>query len=100
MRRNKKNDCLDAYRVYYFSTNIDDYFFGKQNLTDNQKDANSNLIYDRYIDNPEEYRNMIEEEFCVPGNYIETWEYAKTNNNSLSRCTNFNKFFTEIIDKL
>lgn len=117
IRRNKKkNDCLDVlynldkinygnqgtipYRVYYFSTNIDDYFFGDQNLTDEQKEAKSNLICDRYIDDTEGYRNMIEEDFCAPGNYIETWEYAKNDNNSLSRCSNFNKFFTEIIDKL
>lgn len=117
IRRNKKKvDCLEVlynldkinygtqgtipYRVYYFSTNIDDYFYGEQNLTDEEKEAKSNLIYDRYIDDPEGYRNMIEEDFCAPGNYIETWEYAKIDNNSLSRCSNFNKFFTEIIDKL
>lgn len=88
------------YRVYYFSTNIDDYFFGEQNLTDEEKERYSNFIYDRYIDNCEEYRNAIERDFCVPGNYIETWQYVKIDNNSLSRCTNFNKFFTEIIDKL
>lgn len=87
------------YRIYYFSTNIDDYFFEKQNLTNEQKKANSNLISDRYEDNPDEYRTIFEEMYCVSGNYIEKWEYAKIKNNSLSRCTNFNKFFTEIIDR-
>lgn len=87
------------YRIYYFSTNIDDYFFEKQNLTNEQKKANSNLISDRYEDNPDEYRTIFEEMYCVSGNYIEKWEHAKIKNNSLSRCTNFNKFFTEIIDR-
>lgn len=115
-RNRKKSACLDIlcntdsieygtygtipYRVYYFSTNIDDYFFGKQNSNVDEKTSDSDLIYDRYIDNPEEYRRMIEENYCVSGNYIETWEYIKEDNNSLSRCTNFDKFFTDIIDKL
>lgn len=117
IRRNKqKIDCLEVlynldkinygtqgtipYRVYYFSTNIDDYFYGKQNLTDEEKRIKSNLIYDRYVADHEGYRNMIEKEYCVPGNYIETWQYVKIDNNSLSRCSNFDKFFTEVIDKL
>lgn len=49
-RNKKKVDCLNVlynidsvnhgtlpYRVYYFSTNIDDYFYGKQNLTTEEK---------------------------------------------------------------
>lgn len=117
IRRNRKKiDCLEVlynldmikygnktetpYRVYYFSTNIDDFFFGEQNLTDLQKETNSNLISNNYIDDPEGYRNFIEENYCVSGDYFQTWEYVKIDNNSLSRCTNFNKFFTEIIDKL
>lgn len=117
IRRNKKKtECLNVlynmnkisfetnasipYRIYYFSTNIDDYFFDKQNLTDEDKIAYSNLISDRYLDDAEEYRRRLEEDFCAPGNYIETWQYAKVDTNSLSRCTNFNKFFTEILDRL
>lgn len=114
-RNKKKVDCLNVlfkldkinygtkgtlpYRIYYFSTNIDDYFFGKQNLSNDEKKANSNLISDLYIDNPEGYRTLIEDNYCTLGSYIETWEYVKKGNNSLSRCTNFNKFFTEIVDK-
>ncbi len=115
-RNQKKVSCLEVlhklnkinygtkgmipYRIYYFSTNIDDYFFNNQNCSNEQKINNSDLIHDKYIDNPEEYRHMIESNSCVPGSYDETWEYIKIENNSLSRCTNFNKFFIEIIDKI
>ncbi len=115
-RNNKKAKCLDVlynlkeinygtlktipYRVYYFSTNIDDYFYGNQNATDEEKKEYSNAISDKYVNCPNEYRNMIERLYCVKGNYFETWDFVKKNNQSLNRWTNFNKFFTEIIDKL
>lgn len=88
------------YRIYYFSTNIDDYFCGKQNATTREKFIESDFIYNRYYDYPDEYRNFIESNYCSQGTYIDTWEYVKKDYNSLSRCSNFNKFFTEIIDKL
>ena len=48
------------YRIYYFSTNIDDYFCGNQNANTREKFIESDFIYNRYYDYPDEYRNFIE----------------------------------------
>lgn len=96
----KNNKKAFKYRLYYFSTNIDDYFFDKQNCADETKETNSDFIYYRYINEPEEYRDYIENNNATKGNYNETWEHVKQEYNSLSRCTNFDKFFEEIVDKI
>lgn len=115
-RNEQKSECLNVlynlneinygnqrkipYKLYYFSTNIDDYFYDKQNMSDEEKEAKSDLINDTYEDNPEGLRYMLENDNVVKGEYLDTWNYVKEGNNSLSRCTNFNKFFTEVLDKL
>lgn len=88
------------YKLLYFSTNIDDYFFGEQNLSKEEKINQSDEIYDKYKDNPILLKTYIENNNNVDGDFKETWLYARKGLNSLSRCTNFDKFFSDIIDKI
>lgn len=82
------------YFIYYFSCNLEHVLHNKQNLDDNLKSKYSEDFQDEYYENEAEFKNFIQNnDFSVKGDYRATWNFIKTDNNSLKRFSNFGLFF-------
>lgn len=82
------------YNVYYMSCNLEHVLHNIQNADDNVKMELAEKLEDRYYDNPNEFVKFISEsDFTVNKNYDESWEYIKSDLNSLHRHSNFHLFF-------
>lgn len=77
------------YSIYYMSCSLDHVLHNKMNSSDEEKKADSISFGDEY-DNPTAFKEFFNESFIkIPGNYNETWDYAKQGLNSLQRGSNF-----------
>lgn len=88
--------CM-KFSIYYFSCNLDHVLYNKRNLPDNQKSKKAILHSEKYVDNPSEFADFLNEcEFYTGNDYMSTWNYVQKGVNSLKRCTNMyiylNKF--------
>ncbi|MGL5639787.1 MAG: hypothetical protein ACRCW7_10710, partial [Cetobacterium sp.] len=65
-------------------------------VPDNQKRILAEKFNDEYEDNFDEFKAFItNKEFAVNGNYAETWEFIKKDNNSLKRFSNIHLLLKE-----
>jgi hypothetical protein len=82
------------YSMYYFSCNLEHILHNECNIDDVKKNDVADEFADAFYGKEEEFIEFImNEEFAVPGDYKETWEFIKRNNNSLKRHCNFHLFF-------
>ena len=77
------------YRVYYMSCNLEHALYGFLNLSDEEKESFAYEFALRYRDNISEFRNFIStSEFSVMLPYQESWNFIKSDCESLKRHTN------------
>ena len=70
------------------------------NLDDKLKSKYSYDFEDKYYGREEEFKAFISESvFSVKGDYKETWNFIKANNNSLNRFSNFGLFFDRNLEE-
>lgn len=104
-RNNRKKQVMDRlascpkiskipYRIYYFSCNLEHVLHNEINLDDNLKFEYAEKFSDSFYKREREFIDFIkDEEFAVKGNFKETWDFIKIDNNSLNRYTNFHLYF-------
>lgn len=89
------------YRIYYFSSNIDHFLFGKANNSRSKKvsDAKkfSNDFFDEplkmaryFLDHPNAVREMT---------YEQSWDFIQENNNSIQPHTNINLLIEDLLKR-
>jgi hypothetical protein len=85
------------YSIYYFSRNLEHVFHNsKKNLTDEEKVNYADAFADRYSENPSAFVSLLSgNDFTVPGDYRDTWEFISQGTNSLNRYSNFHLLFQE-----
>ena len=77
------------YKIYYMSTNLEHVLHNIQNTTDEEKEKLAFQFLKKYKDNLHEFLDYIcNSSFSVKKDYLESWEFIKNGNNSLSRHTN------------
>jgi len=85
--------------MYYFSCNLEHVLHDEQNLDDNLKSRYSYDFEDKYYGRELEFKSFIQDSiFSVKGDYNETWNFIKSDNNSLNRFSNFGLFFERNIE--
>ncbi|MFS0774836.1 hypothetical protein ABC255_02190 [Neobacillus sp. 3P2-tot-E-2] len=82
------------YSMYYFSCNLEHVLHNECNMDDSKKDEVASEFTDKFFGIEEEFVEFIRnDEFAVPGDYKETWDFIKRDNHSLKRHCNFHLFF-------
>lgn len=77
------------YQVYYMSCNLDHVLYNKLNCTDQEKEDNAYAFAKKYKDNVSGFVSFIvDSDFSVPGEYLDTWTFIKQDKRSLERYTN------------
>lgn len=102
-RNNRKQEVLNIltslnsvfenvpYRVFYFSCNLEHVLHNEREVENRYKVKLSEDFQDRYIDDLDAFIDLIcNSDFSVKGNYKESWNFIKKDNNSIKRFTNFN----------
>ncbi|MBE5961676.1 MAG: hypothetical protein E7256_09895 [Lachnospiraceae bacterium] len=88
------------YSVYYFSSNLEHVLHNKRNLQTQEKDELAMKFEQRFLRDINAFvQEMTESEIAVKGDYEETWEFIKKEENSLKRYTNFGLCLKENKDK-
>ncbi len=84
------------YSIYYFSRNLEHVFHNsRKNLTDEEKVIYADTFADRYSLNPAAFISLLSgNDFTVPGDYRDTWEFISHGTNSLNRYSNFHLLFS------
>lgn len=78
------------YFKFYFSRNLEHALYDKPNATMSEKIALSNEFDKIYREDAEGFYSIMNSMlFAVPNDYIKSWEYILTNDNSINRCSNF-----------
>ncbi|MPW25661.1 hypothetical protein GC105_07645 [Alkalibaculum sp. M08DMB] len=95
---NRLSTCTDIlcipYVMYYFSCNLEHVLHNEINTNSNNKTELAESFSDIYYKKEETFIEFINNiQFAVPGDYKETWDFIKINNNSLKRYSNFHLFF-------
>lgn len=84
------------YSIYFFSSNLDHVLHNNSNLPEDKKDPLATEFAKKYENNPEGFIEFFSNSsFSLKGTYLETWNFIKTDSNSLKRYTNFNLLFSE-----
>ncbi|WP_349674840.1 hypothetical protein [Lacrimispora sp.] len=85
------------YSIYYFSRNLEHIFHNSEkNLTNEEKVNYADTFADRYSSNPSAFLSLLSDnDFTVPGDYRDTWEFISQGTNSLNRHSNFHLLFQE-----
>ncbi len=83
-----------AYKMYYFSCNLEHVLHNEIDVDDDLKEDYAYDFDERYIDNPQNFIDFINSDFAVEGDYKGTWKYLMEENNSLSRASNFHLYFS------
>lgn len=85
------------YRIYYFSRNLEHALHNQiGELTSREKNFLSEQLEDDYYGDPDAFIELLNRpEILVPGSYETTWEFIKTDLNSLHRGSNFAVFFRD-----
>lgn len=85
----KINRSLE-YVLYYFSCNQEHVLHNLIATPDYRKNILAEKFNEKYEEDFEAFKEFIsKEKFAVNGNYSETWEFIKRENNSLKRFSNF-----------
>nr|WP_288828256.1 hypothetical protein [uncultured Clostridium sp.] len=84
------------YSIYYFSRNLEHVFHNsRKNLSDEEKVIYADTFADRYSANPAAFISYLSgNDFTVPGDYRDTWEFISHGTNSLNRYSNFHLLFS------
>lgn len=83
------------YSVYFFSCNLDHVIHGERNLFEKDKYPCADKFRSGIGGSPQRFIDFINTPgIAVQGNYDETWDFIRTECNSLKRHTNFQLFFT------
>jgi hypothetical protein len=95
---NKLHSCTAVsnipYIMYYFSCNLEHVLHNECNVPDDKKDELAEKFSDEFYGKEIEFVEFISnEDFAVSGNFTETWDFIKKENNSLKRHCNFHLFF-------
>lgn len=91
----KINRSLE-YVLYYFSCNQEHVLHNLIDAPDNKKNILAENFNDKYEDDFEAFKEFVSNsEFAVSGDYLETWEFIKRDNNSLKRFSNFHLLLKE-----
>lgn len=78
------------YNVYYMSCNIEHVLFNKMNCLDEEKEILSYKFAMKYKNNISEFISFISNSsFSIKEDYLSSWKFIESNNNSLKRYTNF-----------
>lgn len=82
------------YSLYYFSCNLDHVLHNERNLLERQKYCYAEQFETTFGDSPSTFIDYIKDpKIGVSGDYIQTWDFIRLNNNSLNRFNNFHLFF-------
>lgn len=77
------------YKIYFMSANLDHALYGSLNLTDEEKESKAYDFALQYHDNIPKFRNFItNSDFSVMLPYKESWNFIKSDCESLKRHTN------------
>lgn len=88
------------YRIFYMSCNLDHALYGFLNLSDEEKESYAYNFALCYRNNILEFINFItNSDFSVSLPYKDSWNFIKTDCESLRRHTNLGICFTEPSDK-
>ncbi|WFD10871.1 hypothetical protein [Tepidibacter hydrothermalis] len=106
LRRNEKKSQVEnrlatcpkiagiPYSMYYFSCNLEHVLHDEINMDDSMKMQVAEEFADSFYGKEEEFIEFIKNnEFVVAGDFRETWDFIKRDNNSLKRYCNFHLFF-------
>ena len=85
------------YSIYYFSRNMEHALHNvSSDLTDDQKEELADKFADKYENHPEAFLSFIKSaEIAVPGTYTQTWDYIRSDVNSLQRHSNLQILFEQ-----
>ena len=90
--------CNIPYSVYFLSCNLEHVLHNVQNVLPEEKMKYATSFSDKYVDNIDDFiKFMNSNEIAVNGNYDETWDFIKQNNNSLNRHCNFHLFINKLL---
>lgn len=82
------------YSMYYFSCNLEHVLHNECNMDGDKKEEVASEFADMFYGKEEDFVEFIsKDEFAVPGDYKQTWEFIKRDNHSLKRYSNFHLFF-------
>ena len=77
------------YQAYYMSCNLEHVLHNEMNLTDSEKEKLAFEFAKKYSENLPGFVEYIScSSFCVPGDYLQTWQYVRDGLHSLERHTN------------
>lgn len=84
------------YYMYYFSCNLEHVLHDKCNMYVEIKMEAAEEFSERFYNREYEFIKYISSKiFTVKGDFRETWEFIKQDNNSLQRYSNFHLFFNK-----
>ena len=109
-RNNRKSENLDVicnltkicggikYSAVYMSCNLDHVLFNRLNISDEEKEKLSYEFLDKYSNYIDGFLDFIcNSDFSYKGNFKESWDYIKIDENSLKRKTNLNLCILDIL---
>lgn len=85
------------YTVFYFSCNMDHVMHGNANMNDKDKVSEAESFSDQFCDDSIGFIKFIAHVYPsgIDVNARASWEYIKTESNSLKKCSNFRLFLDE-----
>lgn len=85
------------YSIYYFSRNMEHALHNiSSDLTNDQKEELADKFAEKYEHNPAAFLSFIRSsEIAVPGTYTQTWDYIRSDVNSLQRHSNLQILFEQ-----
>ncbi len=84
------------YKTYYFSCNMEHVLHNKINVPDDMKVKHAKEFEKRYEKREHEFIEFINDsKFAVEGDYTDTWDFIKQDNNSLKRYSNLHLFIND-----
>lgn len=84
------------YSIYYMSCNFDHVLYNKMNSDNREKENDSYQFAKRYKDDLQGFLDyIIKSDFAVKFDYKESWEFIKSDNNSLKRNCNLGLVFQD-----
>lgn len=88
------------YSIYYFSRNLEHVLHNSsKNLTNEEKVNYADTFADRYCLDPASFLSFLSgNDFTVPGDYRDTWEFISEGTNSLNRYSNFHLLFSSLTE--
>lgn len=85
------------YQVYYMSCNLDHALYDKLNTPDSEKEEDAVSFAIQYKDNIPAFLKFISEsDFAVTTDYLQSWQYIRSELHSLERHTNLSLCFSDI----